>query len=119
VSHRQEKTREARERLCQALELNAAIQETATRCHVIAACALFLAEQGHPARAVKLYAKVSSRASVAHSRWFEDVFGKPIAAAAAHLPPEVVQAARDRASARGLADTVQELLKEFKGNDRD
>ena len=117
VLHRQGKIREAQTRLNQALELSADISGGGGfGPEVIAACALLQAEQGHPARAVELYAVVSSRPNVAHSRWFEDVFGKPIAAASARLPPEVVQAARERGSAQELADTVQALLKAFKGD---
>jgi hypothetical protein len=96
------------------LELQSGIQGPAMALNfVIAACALFLAKQGHPLRAVELYARISSRAAVANSRWFEDVFGKPIAAASAHLPPEVVAAAQERGRARDLMATPEELLIEL------
>ena len=66
------------------------------------ACALLLASQGEAARAVELYTLASQSPYVANSRWFEDVFGKHIAAAAERLPPEVVAAARERGRARDL-----------------
>jgi hypothetical protein len=50
---------------------------------------------------------------VANSRWFEDVAGRHIAAAAAPLPPDVVAAAQERGRARDLDATVAELLVEW------
>ena len=41
-------------------------------------------------RAVELYALASRHPLVAKSRWFADVVGEQIAAAAATLPPERV-----------------------------
>ena len=50
---------------------------------------------------------------MAHSVWFEDVYGKQIAAAAKGLPPEVVAAAQERGRARDLWATAEELLEEL------
>jgi predicted ATPase len=61
-------------------------------------------------RAVEVYALASRYGHVANSRWFEDVAGKRIAAAAATLPPEVVAAAQARGRARDLWATAEELL---------
>ena len=74
--------------------LNAALQS-------LPAMALLLADEGgHSApaveRAVELYALASRSPYVANSRWFEDVAGREIAAAAAALPPEVVARAQER-----------------------
>lgn len=74
------------------------------------ATALFLSGQGEPERAVELYALASRYPFVANSRWFEDVVGKPIASAAAALPPEVVATAQERGRARDLWETAEELL---------
>jgi hypothetical protein len=52
---------------------------------------------------------------VANSRWYEDVAGNSIAAAAATLPPKVVAAARERGRARDLEATARELLDELQG----
>ena len=64
-------------------------------------------------RAIELYAVVSRYPYVANSRWFEDIAGQHIAAAAESLPPEVVQAARERGRARDLWKTAKELLAEL------
>jgi hypothetical protein len=49
---------------------------------------------------------------VANSRWFEDLAGNEMAAAAAQLPPDVAAAAQERGRARDLWETVAELLAE-------
>ena len=64
-------------------------------------------------RAVELYALVSRYPHVANSRWFEDVAGREIRAAAEGLPSEVVAAAQERGRARDLWATVEELLGEL------
>ena len=75
--------------------------------------ALLLVDQGETVRAVELYALASSRGHIANSRWYEDVAGKHIAAAAETLPPEVVAAAQERGRARDLWATVEEVLEEL------
>ncbi len=72
--------------------------------------ALLLADRGQRERAVEIYALVSQYPFVAKSRWFEDIAGQHIAAAAADLPREVVEAAQARGRARNLQDVVAELL---------
>lgn len=79
----------------------------------ISGIALLLADSGEPERTVELYALATRYPFVAKSRWFEDVFGHRIDAVAATLPPEVVEAARERGRARDLKVMVQELLAEF------
>jgi hypothetical protein len=76
---------------------------------------LFLSGQGEPERAVELYALALRMPMVANSRWFEDVVGKNIAAAAAALPPEAVAAAQERGRARDLWVTAEELSDELRG----
>jgi len=71
---------------------------------------LLLADRGEVERAVELYALATRYPYVANSRWFEDVAGKHIAAAAATLPPDVVTAAQARGRARDLEATIAELL---------
>jgi len=78
------------------------------------AIALLLADRGEVERAVELYALASRYPRVANSRWFEDVAGNHIAAAAT-LPPKVVAAAQARGRARDLDATVAELLAELGG----
>jgi hypothetical protein len=59
-----------------------------------------LAAQGQVTRAVELYVLLASlHPGVADLRWFEDVAGRHVAAAAASLPPEAVEAAQARGCA--------------------
>jgi predicted ATPase/DNA-binding SARP family transcriptional activator len=104
---------QARQYLGKALRTGA---ETGTFAPVITALpvtALLLADQGKPERAVELYALASRHPHVANSRWFEDVAGRHITAAAETLPPDAVAAAQERGRARDLEATVQELLAEL------
>ena len=77
------------------------------------AMALWLGGEGHAERAVEVYALASRYGHVAHSRWWEKVAGKRIAAAGATLPPDVVAAAQERGRARDLRATMEELLAEL------
>jgi hypothetical protein len=67
-------------------------------------------------RAVEVYALASRYSAVANSRWFEDIAGKHIAAAATILPPDVVAAAQERGRARDLWATMEELLAELEAD---
>jgi hypothetical protein len=49
---------------------------------------------------------------VSRSCWFNDIFGRHIAAVAATLPPDVVSAAQERGRTRDLETTTAELLAE-------
>jgi hypothetical protein len=80
---------------------------------VLPMAALFLADQGEVERAVEIYALASRYPFVANSRWFEDVAGQHIAAAARALPPDIVASAQDRGRARDLWATVEELAAEL------
>jgi tetratricopeptide (TPR) repeat protein len=78
---------------------------------VIPGVVVLLLDQGQRELAVELYAMASARYPfVRDSRWFEDVIGQRVAAAAADLPPAVVEAAQLRGKARDQAETVAELL---------
>jgi hypothetical protein len=97
----------------QALQIGAALGDPRPRTRALPLCALLLADQGEVARAVELYALASRHPHVANSRWFEDVAGKQVAAAAAALPPDAVAAAQERGRERDLETTVEELLAEL------
>ena len=75
--------------------------------------ALLLADKGSVERAIEVYSLVLCEPWIANNRWFEDVAGKHIAAAAAALPPEVVAAAQTRGRALDLWATAEELLAEL------
>ncbi len=78
--------------------------------------ALLLAERGEIERALELYAQAFAYlVSGFKYRWFEDMAGQQIAAAAAHLPPEVVAAAQERGRQRNLWERAEELLAEIEG----
>jgi predicted ATPase/DNA-binding SARP family transcriptional activator len=64
--------------------------------------------------AVELYALAESHSFVAHSQLFQDIAEKHIAAVAATLPPDVVEAAQARGQARDWWETAEELLGELK-----
>jgi hypothetical protein len=50
---------------------------------------------------------------VSRSCWFDDIFGRHIAAVAATLPPDVATAAQERGRTRDLETTTVELLAEW------
>ncbi|MBN1936605.1 MAG: hypothetical protein JW934_18225, partial [Anaerolineae bacterium] len=77
------------------------------------AAALLALEKGHIERAVELYALALCHPYIANSRWFEDVAGQRIAAAAMALPPQVREAAEARGRARDWHITMRELLDEL------
>lgn len=81
--------------------------------YLLPVIALLMADRGQKEQAVELYALVCQSPMVANSRWFEDVVGRHIAAAAATLPPEVVLMAQERGRAREVWATVEELLVEL------
>ena len=102
---------EAKQQAHEALQI-AAVTPTAVRAigHAIAIFAYLLANEGHEEEAVELYALASRYSYVANSRWFEDVIGQHITAAAATLPPEIVEASQAQGQALDLRRTVAELL---------
>jgi hypothetical protein len=77
------------------------------------AAALLLAGRGAAERAVEVYACASGYEFVANSRWFDDLVGRPVAATAALLPAELVQAARERGRAQGWDRMAAQLLAEL------
>jgi predicted ATPase/DNA-binding SARP family transcriptional activator len=104
---------QARHHVHEALRMAAAIQTFSALMYVLPGIALLLSDEGQAERAVELYALASRQPLVANSRWFEDVAGRHIAAAAAALPPDVVAAAQERGRSRDLHATVAELLAEW------
>jgi tetratricopeptide (TPR) repeat protein len=103
----------AREHLCEALHTGTEIGAFFPLMFGLPMAALLLLDRGQIERAVEVYALASRHAFVANSRWFEDVFGRRIAAAAKSLPAEVVAAAQQRGRARDLWETAKELLAEL------
>jgi DNA-binding SARP family transcriptional activator/predicted ATPase len=81
--------------------------------------ALLIADEGQTERAVEAHALVSRYAFVANSRWFGDIAGREIAAAAATLAPDVVATARERGRAKDLWAEAEELLAELEATVQD
>jgi hypothetical protein len=103
----------ARERLCQALHAALTIKHHPSLVFVLPAAALLSAHEGRIELAVELYAVATRYPLVANSRWFEDVVGKHVAAAAKSLPPDDFAAAQERGRARDLWKTAEKLLAEL------
>jgi tetratricopeptide (TPR) repeat protein len=76
--------------------------------------ARLLVAGGRVERAAELYALAMQQPFVAHSRWFDDVVGQHVAAAAEALPADVVAAAQERGRARDLWVTARELVAELR-----
>jgi tetratricopeptide (TPR) repeat protein len=96
----------------QALETACALQPF--RMSMYGAVVLALLELAqNPAEAIALYTLASRNGHVANSRWFETVFGQPIAATAATLPPEMVTAARTRGQALDLWAMLEAYLEQI------
>jgi tetratricopeptide (TPR) repeat protein len=79
----------------------------------LAEIALLLSERGEIVRALELCGLVTRQGYLAQSRWFADLFGRPIEAAAAGIPLEEQIAARQRGRGLDFAETVERLLFEF------
>ena len=116
AAHKQSHPQEAQMFLGQALRFAAETKAVLSILYALPAAALLLAHDGEIEHAVELYALASRYPFVAHSRWFEDVAGRHIVAAAQALPPDAVAAAQERGRARDLWDTVEELLTEFRAD---
>ena len=94
----------------------AIIQETRSWKSIVALAiaALFFIESGQKERGLELYALASTKSLVANSRWFADVVGRHVEAAAETLSPEVAAEARKRGEALDWWQTVEELLEQLR-----
>jgi predicted ATPase/DNA-binding CsgD family transcriptional regulator/tetratricopeptide (TPR) repeat protein len=101
---------EAREHLVATLDWARQAQRFPELLTCLCGLAFLAAQEGEAERAVELYALAARYPFVANSRWFEDAIGWHIAVAADSLPPDVVQAARERGQARDLDVTVAAWL---------
>jgi predicted ATPase/DNA-binding SARP family transcriptional activator len=109
---------EAQAYLLKALETAVEIGAFMPLLHLLPVIALTLAEGDEPGlqeRAVELYALAAKQPLVAKGPFFEDVTGMHIRAAAAALPPDVVQAAQRRGRALDGWEAARELLAELEG----
>ena len=105
---------QARAHLVEVLRLAVKTQNVPAALYALPAAALLLVDDGARRRATELYALASRYPFVAHSRWFEDVAGREVAAVAAStLPPDVIAVVEARGRGRDLWTTVEELLVEL------
>ena len=70
---------------------------------------------GDGERAVELAALHARSPAVANHRAWQDIYAKRIAAAAAHLPPDVLAAAEARGREKEMWVAFEELLAEWGG----
>jgi tetratricopeptide (TPR) repeat protein len=101
---------EARQHLYQALEIAQGSEAVPPLWWVLLALALVLADEGEDERAVELFALASRYPLVAKSRWFADVAGEHLAAAAGSMQPDRLSVLEERGRTRDLEATVAELL---------
>lgn len=76
----------------------------------VATAAAVLAARGEAGQAVELYALVRRHPYAANSPWFEDVYGRVVAQAAAALPPDTAVAAQARGHALDLWQAAASLI---------
>ena len=99
--------------LYEALQIGQETGALAPLLQALPAVALLMASHGKRERSLELFALAWQQPRASNSRWFQDVYCKPMAAIAAGLPPEIIAAAQERGRARDLQATVQELLAEL------
>jgi len=104
---------QAKALLVEDLRSSAAKDYALWRAGALAGAAVWLARHGQAQRAVEVYALASQHPQIAASRWWEDVAGRHVAAAARTLPPEVAAVAQARGRARDVQATLDELLAEL------
>jgi tetratricopeptide (TPR) repeat protein len=103
----------ARRHLVSALRWAAERRSHLATVEALPAAALLLLDAGDTERAIEVYELARTFPYVANSRWYEDVVGHPLAAAATELRDEVVAAAKERGRARDALATCRELADEF------
>ncbi len=81
--------------------------------YILFAAALLFIQRAQVEVAIELSALAKRYPFVENSRWFEDIAGMEISAAANSLPPDVVSAAQKRGQEQDIWETATELLEEF------
>ncbi len=80
----------------------------------LATLAVMLAEAGEQEQALELYSTVTAHPCAGNSRWFEDLFGKPLREMCAGLPSEAIEAAQERGRGRKLREVGEEYLNKLR-----
>jgi hypothetical protein len=107
---RQHNLQQAQSYICENLQLAADTRLFLPSMTALAGVALLRTEQGDYEAAIELYTVALQNGHVTNSRWYQDVVGQHIDAAAQTLPAAIVEAAQARGRAREWRSTVQELL---------
>lgn len=81
--------------------------------YALVATALLLVDRGDVERALEIYALAERYPFVEKSRWFEDIAGREVNAAAESLQAAGIAVAQERGRGRDLWETAAELLEEF------
>ncbi len=117
VVHKQGNALQAQQHFTEAVQIAIERQSNTPLGYALFLVAPFLADQGEHQRAVELYTLAEHNyPPAAKSSWHQDVSGRQIAAVAATLPPEVVEAAQARGRTLDLWETAAELLEELKSH---
>jgi tetratricopeptide (TPR) repeat protein len=103
----------ARLHLAEALESALGDKAYITIVYILPFAAHFLAATGKLERGIELWALAQTQPFVANSKWFADLVGGEFAALTTSLPPEVVEADRERVRALDLWATAETLLAEL------
>jgi predicted ATPase/DNA-binding SARP family transcriptional activator len=110
AAHRAGEPALARQCVAEALQTGSDLGAFMPLMYGLPAAALLLADQGAAERAAEVYAYASRYEFVGSSRWFEDVVGLQIKAAAASVPAKAPEQAQEQGQARDLAEVVAEVL---------
>jgi len=97
----------------QGLELARSAHVYHSAAMTILGIAALLADKGEVERAIEFHALVMKYPLFKNSAWFHVIAGQSVETASANLPPDVVQAARERGAERELFATVEGLLMEL------
>lgn len=118
ISYRSNRLDEARQYLEDALENGLTQGLFWVFMLALSVLAVILAEAGELEEAAELYATAAAHPCAANSRWWEDMFGRRIAALTNSLPAETLAAAQARGRARRLDEAGQQYLDWLKNIER-
>jgi tetratricopeptide (TPR) repeat protein len=104
---------EAQQYLYEALEIAVEIGAFIPLLDIMPIVSLLLADQGEVERGIELYSLANQHPFVRQGQLYEDIAGRDIAALAASLPSDVVEAAKARGQAREMWEAASELLEEL------
>jgi tetratricopeptide (TPR) repeat protein len=110
ASHALGNRSEAQHHLYEALEIAVEIRAFIPLLYIMPIVSFLLADQGEVERAVELYSMASQHTFVSQGQLFEDIAGRQIAALAASLPSDVVEAAKARGETLEMWEAASGLL---------